>query len=140
MKVIHHYTGDNRNRKTVELYVEYADGDIRWQIWSQDLFNCQAYADFCKQRPKLWSMYMTVNEATKVRNIVNKNPILDVAPGDTLYVDLRVFGGHWYNGNEDSQANTCVPTLPDIDYSIYVVPFSVIDWDNARHTTLKLYS
>ena len=63
-----------------------------------------------------------------------------VAPGDTLYVDLRVLGGHWYNGNEDSQAYSCVPTFHEIDYSIYVVPFSVIDWGNAKHTTLKLYS
>jgi len=140
VKVIHHYTGDYKNRQTMEFYVEYADGDIRWQVWSQDLFTCQAYVDFCKSRPELWSMIMTVNQATKARNRVNKEPILDVTPGDIYYVDLRVFGGHWYNGNEDLEANSCIPTLPEIDYSIYVVPFSVIDWGNVKHTTLKLYS
>jgi hypothetical protein len=104
------------------------------------LFTCQAYVDFCRSRPELWSMIMTVNQATKARNRVNKEPILDVTPGDIYYVDLRVFGGHWYNGNEDLEANSCIPTLPEIDYSIYVVPFSVIDWGNVKHTTLKLYS
>jgi hypothetical protein len=140
VKKIHHYTGDYSNRQTVEFYVEYADGDIRWQTWSQDLFTCQAYVDFCKSRPELWSMIMTVNQATKARNRINKEPILDVTPGDIYYVDLRVFGGHWYNGNEDSQCNTCSPTLPDIDYTVYVVKFRFLEWGNAAHTTMKMYS
>ncbi len=140
VKKIHHHTGDYRNRKTSELYIEYADGDMRWQTWSLDLFSCQVYADFCKQRPELWSMFMTVIEATRVKNKINKDPIEDDIPDDTLYVNLRVFGGHRYNGNEDLQANSCFPTLPKIDYSIYMVPFYFLDWGNAQHTTMRLYS
>ncbi len=75
----------------MELYVEYADGNMRCQILSLDLFNCQAYADFCKQTPELLSMYMTVNEATRVRNKLNKNPIEGMTPGDTGITVMKIY-------------------------------------------------
>ena len=31
VKKIHYYTGVYRNHQSVELYVKYADGDMRWQ-------------------------------------------------------------------------------------------------------------
>ena len=46
-----------------------------------------------------------------------------VVPGDVVYVDLRSYGYHWYY----------TLTLPDADYSTYVVPLTYTSWFNDKH-------
>jgi hypothetical protein len=41
------YRGDPLKRTSVEFEVKYADGQVLWVPWSQDLFQTVQYEDFC---------------------------------------------------------------------------------------------
>ncbi len=132
---IHHYTGDVYNRTRMEFFIEFADGDQRWQYWSTDLFECEAYTYFCQSRPELWSLVNTVTVSNQERALMNKSPIYNVFEGMTFYVDLRMFGSLWYNGEGPDSMR---PTLPEEDYTIYVVPFYMHQWCNVQHTAMMV--
>jgi hypothetical protein len=125
---IHNYVGEPTSRRTLEFQVEYADGDILWKTWDEDLFNCEAYLTFCRTRPEMWSCALTVEVARKERMALNRAPIQNLSTGDELYVDLRALGAMWYNGYGDKSLDT---TLPDEDTSMYVVPFLTGDFING---------
>jgi hypothetical protein len=124
-----HYVGEPRDRKTLEFQVQYADGDILWKGWDRDLFECEAYKVFCDTRPELWSCALTVEVARKERMTLNRTAIAGLVTGQRIQVDLRALGAEWYNGYGERSLK---PTLPNEDTSMYVVPFTVGKFSNAR--------
>ena len=59
---------------------------------------------------------------------MNKVPITSVAPGDTLYVDLRALGAVWYNQIDLAQCDTVT----------YVTKCEVREYLNRAHTKIRV--
>ena len=94
-----------------------------------------SYMDFCWSRSELWSLINTISVSNRERTLMNKSPIHHVFDGMTFYVDLRIFGSLWYNGEG---LNSMRPTLPEEDYTIYAVPFYMHQWCNIQHTAMMV--
>jgi hypothetical protein len=114
------YRGDPLVRTTMEFEVEFADGQILWKTYDLDLFNCGPYEDFCRSHSELYVLLYPVTQAVQEMKRINDLPITSVAPGDSVYVDLRWYGRYasWYQ-----QLG-----LPDPDHSRYVVRFDYTKW------------
>ena len=124
VKVIHGYKGDSNHRTSMTFIVEYADGDILEVPWSRDLFDCQAYEDFCKSRKYLHHLILDQNQVTPFKTQLRRADVTAVQVGDRVYVDLRFFGDQWYQSLD----------LPDFSTKSYVVVFEYTHW---YHRTSK---
>jgi hypothetical protein len=92
------YRGNPMIRTTMEFFIRYGDGDERWVTWSKDLFDTVQYEEYCRATPPLFPLLYTVKEAQRRIAEINNSDITEVAPGDTVYVDIRARGGAtWYN-------------------------------------------
>jgi hypothetical protein len=98
VKAITAYCGDSLVRTTCEFQTEYADGEIQWRVWDDDLCTCEAYTTFCKSVPQLWTLIYTTTIARKTQTLLNKQPITKPLPGEHIFVDLRAINAQWYNG------------------------------------------
>jgi hypothetical protein len=56
---------------------------------------------------------------------LNKSPITEVTPGDSVYVDLRFYGSGWYISLD----------LPSSDIIRYVVKFTYVKWFHKTTNT-----
>jgi len=127
---VSHYIGDPYIRTSLEFWITFTDGDEQWQVFSQDLVDNEAFQTYIRSKPELWPLLTSDAVFKKTKTLLNSQPITEVSPGKTRYVDLRVFGAYWYNNYEDLK-----PMLPNEDTSVYVVPFIMGDWKNAKTKT-----
>ena len=97
--------------------VKYADGDILEQNYRADL-RCEALMKFCEKRRELFHVTMDYRMAKAYEKKLNAQPITSVQIGDTVYVDLKVFGGRWYESLD----------LPDWRETSYVMEFTYTHW------------
>ena len=121
------YRGDPEQRTTMEFEIMFADGTIKWLVWTADLFDTTAYENFCGSRPELRPLLFTAADALKRKQETNKQPITEVAPGQSTYVDIRYYSSEWYAGLG----------LPDPEHHSYVVKFDYTGWANKNHTKIK---
>jgi hypothetical protein len=126
-----HYVGDPTARRHCEFKITYADGDQRWVVWSYDLVTCAPFQAFCKERPELWQFLHTKSEANRLAIACNRDPIKHLNIGDTLYVDLRAIGAHWYYQEAG---------LPDTDTATYVVEFRVMEFTTRACNRVRVVS
>jgi hypothetical protein len=129
---IHAYVGDPRARKTMEFLVEYADGDKLWKVWDEDLFQCQAYEEYCKSVPELWSLIYTSEVARRERSLLNRTPIMSNREGEFY---LRAFGQSCYNGYGNGAFD---PPLPNEDTTVYVIKCEFVHWLNKSFTKARV--
>jgi hypothetical protein len=122
------YRGDPTVRTTMEFEIHFQDGDVRWLTWTPDLFETTHYEDFCRSNPALYPLLYSASEAKKIRTTLNRTAITEIAPGDTVYVDLRCFGAVWYNQL----------ALPDLDHTHYVVLTYVVQFYNRACTKVTV--
>jgi len=120
------YRGDPEQRTTMEFEMKFADGTIKWLVWSKDLFATIAYENFCRSRPELSPLIYSAADALKLKQELNKKPITGVSPGQSAYVDIRYYSSEWY-----AQLG-----LPDPDHHSYVVKFDYTEWANKKHTKI----
>jgi hypothetical protein len=123
------YRGDPDQRTTMEFEVHFADGEIQWVTWSQDLFQSIPYEDFCRSKPELSPLLFTSTEASLIRVALNKTPITEIQIGDTVFVDLRYYSAEWYSKLQ----------LPDWEHRSYVVPFIYEKWADKKRTKVVAF-
>jgi hypothetical protein len=111
------YRGDHNERSNLQFMVKYADGDILEQNYRADL-RCEALMTFCENRRELFHVTMDYRSAKAYEKRLNAQDISTVRPGDTVYVDLKVFGGRWYESLD----------LPDWRDTQYVMEFQYTHW------------
>jgi hypothetical protein len=82
---------------------------------------------FCEKRRELFRVTMDYRTAKAYERRLNGQQISSVKPGDTVFVDLRVFGGRWYESLD----------LPDWRDTMYVMEFQYTHWygDNTYKKT-----
>jgi hypothetical protein len=109
------YVGDPAKRTTLQFQVKYADGDMLWIPYSQDLFQSVPYENFIRERPHLFPLLFSTTKAKEEIKSFSKQVITEYTTGDELLVNLRSFGELWYQSLE----------LPDVHTAVYVVPYRV---------------
>jgi hypothetical protein len=125
IKEIQAYRGDPITRSTCTFLLWFEDNDLVWLPWSPDVSNTQQFEAFCTSRPELYTLLYSQAEAQKMIAAINRSPISEVKPGDTVYVDLRFYGAGWYNSL----------ALPDADTIRYLVPFRYTRWFHKSSQT-----
>ena len=115
---IHSYRGDPDTRTTTEFYVEWVDGTKMWIPWCQDITSTAAYDTFCTQRRELQYLLVPIDVIAPSRKQINNLHIQIIQPGDTIYVNLRLYGHQWYETLK----------LPDWEYKQYMLPFRYTKW------------
>ena len=121
------YRGNPRVRTTVEFEVLFQDGSVVWLPYSKDLFDTQQYEAFCRRRPELFPLLYDRSTAEATISTLNKTPITEVEPGDTVLVDLRSYGATWYNHLH----------LPDKDHITYLVPYRYTKWIGSKRLKIE---
>lgn len=115
------HRGNPYKRTNMEFYIKFrGDQEASWQTYTDDLFKSIPYADYCASKPMLWRLLYTVTESEKMAKLKNKSPIVEVKPGDVVYVDLRFYGA---NKNDSGENWYRFLSLPDLDFKTYVVEF-----------------
>ena len=90
------YSGDPLLRSSVQFLVHFADGEKLWLPWSRGLFDSDPYEYFCRSRAELAPLIDSLKKAAAWAVKLRKRPITVVAPGDTVFIDLRTLGTEWY--------------------------------------------
>ena len=111
------YRGNHDERYNCQFMVRFSDGDVRELTYTPDL-RCEAFLNYCQSRRELYHITFDTALAKKFIRERNKQTISTVKPGDIAYVDLRVFGGRWYESLE----------LPDWRNVTYVMEFQYTHW------------
>ena len=122
------WKGSPTERSYMWFKVEYEDGDILWQEFTQDLFACQAMEDFVNSQRPLFLLRFPANMANARRAELNRTDITEVRPGDKVYVDLRRWGEAWYD-----QLG-----LPDAYETIHVVECQYTHWQGRGKRKINL--
>ena len=117
------YRGNPLIRTSMSFHVSFDDGTLVWKHWSNDLFTTIPYESYCRSLPQLHPLLTTLSISAIETKRIKNTAISLVVPGDVVYVDLRSYGYHWYS----------TLTLPDADYSTYVVPLTYTSWFNDKH-------
>jgi hypothetical protein len=125
IKEVQAYRGDPMTRSTCTFLIWFEDNDLVWLPYSLDISNTVQFEAFCTTRPELYTLLFSQQEAQKIIASLNRSPISEVKPGDSVYVDLRFYGAGWYNALD----------LPNSDIVRYVVPFRYIRWYHKSSQT-----
>ena len=106
------YAENCQRRTETSFTCEFGDGTISEITWTRDIL-CKAYYEFCRDKPYLYHLTLSANNAAKFIAMTNRTEITKVQPSNTVYVDLRCFGGRWYESLG----------LPDAPTSSYVMEY-----------------
>ena len=118
VKALLAWRGDPTTRTRMQFLVEYSDGDVLWQQWSQDLADCIPFAAYCSRQRPLEPLLVTREQQSKDAATRNATDILDVKPGDHAFWDLRAWGPDFF----DQLA------LPHADTMLYVLRVEYPCW------------
>jgi hypothetical protein len=111
----------------LEFEIEFADGDIKWLPWSNDIFNTVQFEEYCAKNRMLMYHKLKVPEAKALIRQLDREPILEVDEGTKVYVCLRQYGSAWYEELK----------LPDFEHIDYVMEGVYGPWKDER-TKLKI--
>ena len=91
------YRGDPDQRTSMEFEKRFADETVVWKPWDRDLDTTQAYETFVRAHPALSPLLYSKEVADRRRIELNRQqPITEVTPGDSAYVDIRYYSAQWY--------------------------------------------
>jgi hypothetical protein len=125
IKEVQAYRGDPANRSSCTFLVWFKDNDIVWLPYSLNISTTTQFDLFCSARPELYMLLYSYAEAQKMIAAINRSPITEVKPGDTVFLDLRFYGAGWYNSLD----------LPNSDLLRYFVPFTYVRWYHKTSDT-----
>ena len=128
--LIHAYRGNPAKRNSMEFDITFEDGDRHWKPFDRDLFNSLPYEDFCRAHSELFDLLVDTDHIGKEHERINSQPITEIEPGQTVYVNIRYFGFDEY----DARVN-----LPDKFHTVYVIPFVYKKWAGTHHLSLDGY-
>ena len=110
--------------------VKYAAGDTHWITWSRNLDQTVQYENFVREHRELYPLLFTADQAKREVNALRSLPIIEVAPGDVVFVHLRYYGHAWYESL----------SLPDYVHKRYVVRWQYTGWSKLQGiTTIDAY-
>ena len=118
------HRGDPLVRTSMYFLVKFADTETLWKQWSRDLFDSQAYEEYCQSHSALRPLLKTVAQVSSWCKSLRTSDITSVAPGTVVFVDLRSYGAHWYQ---------TLP-LPDLHTHNYLLECVYQDWIKPRRT------
>ena len=121
------WRGDPEKRTTMEFEVQFADGEVVWKVWDQDLFQTIQYEEFCRNNKELYPLLFDLKTAKIRLAEMNRTPITGVQPGDIVYVNIRFFDTNLY----DNQLQ-----LEDKYHIKYVVKMQYTRWSSKAHTVI----
>ena len=122
------YHGNARTRTTCEFEVLFTDGSLVWLPYSKDIADTAPFELFVNSRPELFILLYSSEEASRLIVELNRQSIISVRPGDTVYVDLRSFSATWYK---------TLP-LPDVAHVQYLLEHKYIKWIGKQHRKLQI--
>lgn len=128
IKEIISYRGDVFKRTTIELLVEFEDGDIVWLPFSNDISSTKQFESFCKLKAHLTPLLYTDKIWKNMMKTINNTPILNVEMNMRFYLNLRYYGDNYYQKLD----------LPNKDTIDYMVECRYIRWLNKEHTSVKV--
>jgi len=128
VKAITAWKGDPNKRSRMKFWVQYDDGDEMWVSYKADLVDNEIYQDFVASDPRLFQLRFSSAIVHLQIDNMRKSPILTVAPGDTVYVDLRYIKGH--------EAYDKLG-LPDAYFTMYVCECSYVRWIGRTHHKIE---
>ena len=114
------YHGNHDDRYNLEFMVKFADGEIVELTYTPDL-RCDALMAYCAERRYLYHITMDVKLAKRWISNVRKENIKAV-PGQSAFIDIRVFGGRWYDSLQ----------IPDYHNTNYVMEFKFTHWERDK--------
>jgi hypothetical protein len=117
------YRGDPSVRSTTEFLVKYKDGDELWVPYSKDISSTEQFETFCRSHSQLFYLLYNANDAKRIASDIKSRDITTVVPGNTVYVDIRSYGEHWYMTLD----------LPDKFSKSYVVIYQYTKWHSPRN-------
>ena len=123
------YRGDPETRTTMEFLVLYEDGDKCWITHCNDLTRSEAFLEYVKRIPALYSLKYDAKGALKMKREINKSAITLVAPGDIIFMDIRSYGAEWYRQMK----------MPDQDMTTYMTRCLVQRWISPDHRKIEVY-
>jgi hypothetical protein len=121
------YKGNPKKRSEMDFEVLFEDGEILWLPYSQDIFKTIVYEQFCEQTPGLRNLLYLANTVPQIISERNATPIVEVQPGDIVFVDIRIYGEDWY----------LQIGLPDHFHKLYVVEWHYFAWVNKSRLKIK---
>jgi hypothetical protein len=116
------FTGNSELKSSMMFTIRYQDGDIREMAWTPDLDDSVAYEAFAKRHAYLHHLQWTSSLAAKWMANMRKQEITTCQPGDTIYINIRVFGDDWYDEL----------LLPNSALNTYVAEFSCTNWYHRK--------
>jgi hypothetical protein len=129
-----YFTGNPHKRSSMLFNVTFAYNGItenKMIPYSADIDKTQQFEEYINANPILFPLRYFAKESIKRVNIMNRQAITRVVPGDTVYINLRYFDGTdsaWFDSLD----------LPEKDKT-YTVKVRVLAWDNRNHIKLKAY-
>jgi len=128
VKAITAWKGDPNKRSKMKFWVQYDDGDEMWVSYKADLVDNEQYREFVARDPRLFQLrYSAAIVHIQIDN-VRKTPIVSVAPGDRVYVDLRYIKGHEVFDKLG---------LPNAYFTEYVCECSYVRWVGKTHHKIE---
>jgi hypothetical protein len=110
------YNGNVMKVSTLYFQIHYSDGDILWIPYSKDLDDNTIFQAFVEATPQLFKLKFTSQtEAQRAITKINKTPISEVKPGDSVFLNLRFLSA------DDTEEWFEQLSLPDCFVQQYVV-------------------
>ena len=112
------YVGDINKRKSLEFKTIFADGDIRYKPFEQDLTSTIQFEDFCRSRQHLTQLLYSGKEAEKHKQLIMSAGIpTSIVAGTEFFMDIMYWGLDWYVSKQ----------LPDFESNVYVTKAVVLE-------------
>ena len=122
------WRGDPKERKKMQFWVEYEDGDAMWVHYKPDLVSNAQYQQFVDSTPALFPLRFNTTDLVRMVKMMRMQPITTVDVGDTVYVDLRFIKGCAVFDQLE---------LPDSYFTIYVCECQYVRWVGRGHLKLE---
>ena len=123
------WRGTPGTKSSVELLLQFADGDERWRVIDNDTRDVEAVREYLANTNCLRALRTTVTAYRIICKTARTLPVTLVSPGDTVYVDLRSYGYPWF----------ATLLLPNYDTTSYVVACRYVRFVTNTNTLITLH-
>jgi hypothetical protein len=132
-----YFSGNPFMRQSLIFNVTFEDGTVDVP-YSLDLANSAQFDEYVHSKKVLLPLrYRTKKDAAKAMGSLNKLAISDVSPGESVFLDLRLFDGATWSSTEPSKWFDNL-NLPKTDRA-YVFQAHCVKWSNEGRKKIILH-